>query len=151
MLMYWFDPDRGHSRRSRAMSHAGGVVRQGQRRASRRAGRQARHIEGRLKGAAMRASGKGRYHPESDADLREHLRQVIRSLPVPTGDVTVDVSAGRAALRGQIELPEHRLLIRSEVAKVCGVRAIESYLHLPGTPAPNKYASRNVVVAHDAY
>lgn len=140
-LMYWFDPDRGRSRRTRFRSHSQAVVRGAVRRAGTRTSRHAHHLEGRLKGAAMRASGHGRYHPASDVDLREHLRQVIRSLPVPTCDVNVDVCDGRASLRGQVECPEHQKLIRNEVARCPGVEEVDDFLHLPGMPAPNKLAA----------
>lgn len=139
-LMYWFDPDRGRSRRTRAESHSQAIVRRGVGRAASQAGRQARYLEGKLKGTASRLTGHGRYHPESDVDLREHLRQVIRSLPLASSDITVDVCAGRVSLRGQVQTSQDQQLISAAVAQVPGVVAVEDYLHPPGTDAPNKTA-----------
>jgi hypothetical protein len=148
--MYWFDPDRGRSRRVRFRSHTRAALRRRARRARDGTSRQAHFLQGRLKGAAMRAAGHGRYHPGSDVDLREHLRQVIHSLPVSTGDVTVDVCAGRASLRGQVDSPEDQQLIRTAVAKCPGVDDVDDFLHLPGTPAPNKLAVLNVTAQNGA-
>lgn len=143
-VMYWLDPDRGRSRRTRFRSHSQAVVRGAVRRAGGETSRHAHRLEGRLKGVAMRASGHGRYHPASDVDLREHLRQVIHSLPVPTSDVNVDVCAGRASLRGQVACLEHQRLICAAVARCPGVEAVDDFLHLPGMPAPNKLAALTV-------
>ncbi len=137
-VMYLFDPDRGRSRRTQLVSHLEGVVRRRVRRTTTETKQHAHYLEGRLKGVVARARGEGRYHPESDVDLREHLRQVIHSLPVPTSDVTVDAVAGKATLRGQVRSSEEQAEIRKAVAAVPGVREVEDFLHLPGTVAPNK-------------
>ena len=92
----------------------------------------------RLEGTAARARGAGTYTPESDVDLREHLHQVLAEAWVPTSDVTVDVADGVATLRGQ--LGSSALIARAHeaVVQVPGVTRCVSYLHLPGSPAPNK-------------
>lgn len=139
-LMYWSDPDQGRSRRTRAASHTRAVLRSMARQAGGKTSRHTRYLEGRLKGAAMKGAGHGRYQPESDADLREHLRQVIRSLPVASSDVNVDVCAGKASLRGQVQHFQDREFICGAVAGVPGVEEVEDFLHLPGEAAPNKMA-----------
>jgi osmotically-inducible protein OsmY len=133
-LAYLFDPERGTARRHQLRDQALA-------RARRTAGdvdRQARFTQGRVEGMAARAHGGGEFHPESQTDLREHLRQVVAEQPFATNDVTVDVVDGVAALRGQVGTPEEINALRSVVAGVDGVDRVESYLHLPGTPAPNK-------------
>jgi hypothetical protein len=136
--MYFFDPDRGRGRRTQLVSHMEGVVRRRVRRTTSETKREAHYLEGRLKGVVARARGQGHYHPESEVDLREHLRQVIHSLPVPTTDVTVDVAKGKVSLRGQVHTPEQQAQIRRAVTAVPGVSQVEDFLHLPGTVAPNK-------------
>lgn len=133
-LAYLGDPDRGRARRARALDQARARVR----RAGRRAASRSRDAAGRLEGTAARARGAGTYTPESDVDLREHLHQVLAEAGVPTSDVTVDVAHGVATLRGQ--LGSSALIARAHeaVVEVPGVTRCESYLHLPGSPAPNK-------------
>jgi osmotically-inducible protein OsmY len=82
--------------------------------------------------------GGGRFRPESDVDLREHLRQVIRTMHLPGEEVNVDVNDGTVAIRGQIQTAEDRARILDAVRQVAGVSRIEDYMHTPGTPPPNK-------------
>lgn len=132
-LAYLFDPDRGAARREQlrdqALSRAEHTAEDVDRRA--------RSARGRVEGMTARAHGGGEFTPESQVDLREHLRQVVAEQPFPTTDVTVDVVDGVAALRGQVGTPEEIHALRSAIAGVAGVDRVESYLHLPGTPAPN--------------
>jgi osmotically-inducible protein OsmY len=132
--VYLFDPERGQARRAQLSSQLQGAAR-----------RQARQAVGGMKGQANRAEGKirqatgaGEYHPESQVDLREHLVQVIRSLPFPTTDITVDVDGGRASLRGQIDSVEHQDQVRQAVRAVDGVAEVDDYTYLPGQVPPNK-------------
>ncbi len=140
-LMYLFDPVRGRTRRAQAKDQAAGLARRQIRQASRAASQQIHYTEGRLEGAVARATGAGTFHPESEVDLREHLRQVIAELDFPTTDVTVDVADGVATLRGQVATAEQMEGVALAVAGVAGVDRVESFLHLPDTPAPNKAAS----------
>lgn len=133
-LGYLFDPDRGRSRRARVRDQGLSKARH----VAREANRRSRYAEGRLEGASARAGGAGRYSPESDVDLREHIRQVLAEMEVETTDVTVDVVDGVATLRGQVRTPDQIRAVQAKVASVPGVRRTESYLHLPQTPAPNK-------------
>lgn len=143
-LMYLYDPDRGRSRRTRMASHAEGVVRRRTRSVAREAEGQVHYLQGVLKGKIVKARHGGQYHPESDVDLREHLRQVIHTLPIPTMDVNVDVAEGVATVRGQAASEDDRQRITEAVRKVPGVTKIVDYTHLPGTEAPNKAAVLHV-------
>jgi hypothetical protein len=143
-LMYLYDPDRGRSRRARLASQAEARIRRGTRSVVSETGGQVHYYEGVLKGKVAKARHAGRYHPESDVDLREHLRQVIRTLPVPTTDVNVDVAKGVATLRGQVSTEDDRLRITSAVEDVPGVSKVVDYIHLPGIDAPNKAAVLHV-------
>lgn len=131
------DPARGRRRRAEVANRAGAVGR----RMARRGDARVRYMGGRLEGVGARARGAGGYRPESEADLREHLRQVIADLDVPTTDVNVDVAGGTATLRGEVQRPEWKEAVELAVAETPGVEGVESYLHLPGTEAPNKAAA----------
>jgi len=139
--MYVFDPDRGRRRRSMLRDQSRAVARRHYRQANRVLRGRVLDTEHRLQGAVARARGAGHYHPESEVDLREHLHQVIASLDFPTRDVNVEVVKGVATLRGQLATGDQELIVISEVKKVPGVNQVQSFLHLPGTPAPNKEAS----------
>lgn len=143
-LMYLYDPDRGRARRSRAAAQATGAARRQVKHAVTGSERRLHYAEGQLRGAAARARGGGRYRPESDVDLREHLRQVIRSQPTHFPEVSVDVARGRAVLRGEVPSAQQQAELRSAVAAVEGVEVVEDLTHLPGQPAPNKAAARAV-------
>jgi len=45
---------------------------------------------------------------------------------------------GIVELRGQVENGDQLDAVESKVRSIEGVHTIHNYLHLPGTPAPNK-------------
>ncbi|MPY94420.1 MAG: BON domain-containing protein [Acidimicrobiia bacterium] len=134
---YFGDRSQGRRRRTKAKSQLQAWTN----RRRRNAERAARYEEGVKAGEAARARGAGRYHPHSDTDLHEHLRMVLANLHVPTSAVTVEVVEGLVRLRGQVEEPAHATSVVSAVRAVPGVAEVESLLHLPGEPAPNKAAA----------
>jgi hypothetical protein len=136
--MYFFDPDRGHARRARAQDQLAGFVRHKLRRATKAVEREVHYAEGRAEGLLAKATGAGHYRPESQVDLREHLKQVIAELDFSTTNVNVDVSDGVATLRGQVEDTAQAEAVVAKVGAVLGVERVENFLHLPGEPAPNK-------------
>ena len=131
--MYLADPVRGRSRRIELQQRAEGMVR-------RRTAAQERHLMGRLEGAMAQARGRGRFRPESETDLREHLRQVVAGAGVKEHLVNVDVCAGVVTLRGQVEDQDQRMRLVEAVRAVSGVGEVKDLTHLPGQPAPNKSA-----------
>lgn len=135
-LMYFFDPDRGHGRRVRARDKANAAMR---RRAKESRSSLKREMD-REQGEMARGAGLGEFRPESQADLREHLRKVITDAGYHP-NVNVDVVDGVASLRGEVANGSQMQELVELVGRVNGVVAVESYLHLPGTPAPNKAAS----------
>jgi len=76
-----------------------------------------------------------------DVDVLHEVRQQLSRVGFPTPDVTVDVVDGRATLRGQVHDGAQMQAVQEAVASAPGVRMVESWLHLPGEPAPNKAAS----------
>ena len=138
--MYLADPVRGRSRRIELQQRAEGMVRRQARGVRRRTAAQERHLMGRLEGAMAQARGRGRFRPESETDLREHLRQVVAGAGVKEHLVNVDVCAGVVTLRGQVEDQDQRMRLVEAVRAVSGVGEVKDLTHLPGQPAPNKSA-----------
>ena len=134
---YYLDPDRGRARRARLSDKAVAMRRRRQRQIE----ADARYEEGRLKGAAARATGAGEFIPEDDIDIAQAVHAAIEALDIDTTDVKVDVVEGVAALRGQVDTSEDCERVARTASGVNGVTEVRSYLHVPGTPAPNKAAS----------
>lgn len=134
---YFLDPDQGHARRARTRDQ----VRSWAAARRREVDRTARYEAGVRAGEEAKAHGAGHYHPHGDTDLQEHLRMVLSGLRFPTGDVTVEVVEGVVRVRGQVEDREQVDEVLGAVRDVPGVVSVESLLHLPGTPAPNKAAA----------
>lgn len=137
LVTYLFDPEQGRSRRAKLADQTRGKVHRGRDEAATKA----RYARGRMKGKVFRAAGAGRLQPADDIDVVHAIRQQFARLDFPTTDVKVDVVDGTAALRGQVADEQQMREVQDVAIKVPGVRAVESYLHLPGEPAPNKAAS----------
>ncbi|MDP8962248.1 MAG: BON domain-containing protein [Actinomycetota bacterium] len=137
---YFLDPDRGRSRRVRACDQAAAAMR----RRNREMSSQARYAEGQMEGAKARAAGGGTFTPEDDIDIVHAVRQALARLEFRTSDVNIDVVDGVASLRGQVERAAQIEEVTQAVSRVRGVAEVQSYLHTPGTPAPNKAASLKV-------
>jgi hypothetical protein len=73
--------------------------------------REARYLEGRAEGAAVEARGGGQPRPEDDVDDTQ---------------------------RGQVGSEEEKRRVEEAAGAAAGVREVQSWLHLPGQPAPNK-------------
>ena len=140
-LAYLCDPDRGRSRRAQLTDQASAALRRGRR----RAGRRARYGKGQLVGAARETAGAGQLNPVDDIDIAQGIKQRFARLDIPTTDVKIDVLAGTATLRGQLGDEDRIGQAQHEAMKVPGVRAVESFLHLPGEPAPNKATSLSAI------
>lgn len=134
---YFLDPDRGRSRRAQARDQASAALR----RRKREADAEMRYAAGRAEGAKARASGAGQFTPEDDIDIVHAIEGALAGLEFPTSDVKVDVVDGVASLRGQVQEAAQTEEVARRVKAVPGVVEVQSYLHTPGTPAPNKAAS----------
>lgn len=135
---YVLDPKLGKGRRAKARDRYAGNMRH----ASRRAGRGARRARAFAVGRSRRARHAiGRHeHPYvDDITLVQRVEsQIFRDPHVPKGRLNVDAVHGTVFLRGALSRPEQIRDIESAAAKVPGVVRLDSFLHLEGTPAPNK-------------
>lgn len=137
-LSHFLDPDRGRARRARARDQL--IARA--RRTATDVEKQARYYEGKLEGARARADGHGELKPEDDHDIKQGVQQRLAATDAQVTDVVIDVTDGVVGLRGQVPSLDQLKAVELAAADVPGVREIESWLHLPGTPAPNKASSR---------
>jgi osmotically-inducible protein OsmY len=132
---YFFDPQMGRTRRTKARDKLGAAAR----RASRRLGRLGRRTGASGYGAWMKAT----HHVQQPKDLDEAAlthkveSEVLRGPSVPEG-ISVNVEDGVVVLRGQVDSPERMTELTAAVLRVQGVTGVENLLHLPGEPAPNK-------------
>jgi osmotically-inducible protein OsmY len=133
-VAYFLDPDRGRARRARARDQAAAAVR----RRKEDAERQARYARGQAEGVAARAEGGGRPQPEDDGDVVQSVRQALAGLEVRVDDVTVEVVDGVVTLRGQVPDEQAKSAVERATGGAAGVREVQSWLHLPDEPAPNK-------------
>jgi osmotically-inducible protein OsmY len=97
---------------------------------------QAHHAANKMKGVAH-AVTPHRHEEMDDQTLADRVRsEIFRAHDAPKGDVSVDVQAGVAYLRG--EVADHDWIDRlgSAARKVEGITGVKNLLHAPGTPAP---------------
>jgi osmotically-inducible protein OsmY len=77
-----------------------------------------------------------RHEDMDDQTLADRVRsEIFRATDAPKGDVSVDVQAGVAYLRGTAD---EAWIERfgSEARKVQGINGVKNLLHTPGSPAP---------------
>ncbi len=67
---------------------------------------------------------------------------MLKELDLDVRDVTVEAVDGHVRLRGQVASAIDMKRVVASVDEVPGVYAVESLMHLPGEPAPNKEPAR---------
>jgi osmotically-inducible protein OsmY len=93
----------------------------------------AKRLTGPAKGMAHSIIGR---EDMDDQTLADRVRsEIFRASDAPKGDVSVDVQAGVAYLRGTAD---EAWIERfgSEARKVHGIKGVKNLLHAPGTPTP---------------
>jgi len=138
-LMYFFDPDQGTRRRHIARDRLGGA----KNKAVRTAEREAAYVGGQVQGVVKEMVHTPRDNPNPDDNtLTDRVEsEVFRDQRVPKGKLNVNVVEGVVELRGQLDNQNDIDYVVQLVKKVPDVKGIHNYLHLPGTPAPNKEAA----------
>jgi osmotically-inducible protein OsmY len=97
---------------------------------------QAHHATNQMKGVVHSVTPH-RHEEMDDQTLADRVRsEIFRAHDAPKGDVSVDVQAGVAYLRG--EVADHDWIDRlgSAARKIEGINGVKNLLHAPGTPAP---------------
>ena len=92
-------------------------------------------------GAATQQSGANQ--PDNptpdDNTLRDRVEtELFRRAWVPKGNINIDVVDGIVELRGQLKHQTDVDTLIKDARAVQHVKDVRSFLHLPGTPAPNK-------------
>lgn len=136
-LMYLFDPEQGRRRRAVGRDRLMGTVRHGVRRFNRATNRLEADVSGLAKRLAhLKPEPKP---PANDPTLEQRVQsEILRDQDIPKDRISIGVENGVVTLRGVVDGPEQARHLEERAGKVPGVRGVESYLHPPGTPAPNK-------------
>ena len=132
---HFLDPDSGRKRRAamrdQAQSkaaHAASAVQT-----------QATHAAQQAKGAVTSTIPTGtRLEDADDVTLARKVEtEIFRAADAPKGSVSVDVQAGVATLRGEVDRQEWIERLGDEAGRVDGIRGVQNLLHTPGTPTPD--------------
>ena len=132
-IAYLFDPNSGAQRRSVLLDKLGSKARTG---AGSLAG--AARGAGAKAGGAVAAAKSDETPPPNDQALAEKVKSEVLGDPeVPKDRISIDVSDGIVALRGEVDDREVMQTVDAKVRAVTGVRDVQNLLHLPGETPPN--------------
>lgn len=136
---YLLDPRMGRTRRAQLADRTRGMLRRGARKTSDRARKQAERAQDRARGLAREvARDEADLVPDNDQTLIDKIRsEILGAERWRPFTINVDAADGEVALRGQLDRPDQIRDLTDAVGKVPGVKAVRSYLHLPGTEPPN--------------
>jgi len=136
---YFFDPERGASRRAQARSQIDGILRRGRRNAQ----RTAMQLQDRVGGTIAQVQHARDERDNDDLTVLDRVEsEVFGRHGFPKDRINADVVDGRLTLRGQLDSEAEIRTVIQASGEVPGVVEVVSYLHLPGTPAPNKADAR---------
>jgi hypothetical protein len=124
-VAYLFDPDLGAARRTRLREQLGAA---------------GRSLQERTLGPSVEP---GPEAPADDLTVLSRVESVLYAMPeVLRGSLSLEVVGGRLVLRGEVENEALASRIVKAAAGIPGVAAVESLLHAPGAPAPNRAPAR---------
>jgi osmotically-inducible protein OsmY len=134
-LMYFFDPQRGRTRRAKL---ADKFVRLANR-STDKADQTSRYLGARAYGLTQRVKHAGPTEPPpTDEALADKIRsEVLTRHQYPKGQINVSVHGGIAELRGTLDDRNAIETLERDVRKVEGVLDVRNLLHRAGEPAPN--------------
>ena len=103
--------------------------------------KQLKYAAGKAKGAVATATpsmpGSHRLDDADDVTLARKVEtEIFRAPDAPKSDVSIDVQAGVAYLRGTVTDEEWIARLGDEAAHVDGITGVNNLLHEPGKPAP---------------
>jgi len=95
-----------------------------------------KRVANQVKGAAHTVTPSFGKDNADDATLADRVRtEIFRPADAPKGGVSVDVQAGVAYLRGEVDEAWIERFA-TEARKVSGITGVKNLLHAPGTPTP---------------
>jgi len=137
-MVYLFDPREGRGRRIRISQRTAHVLKH----TARNAGRRLRYLSGSANQRLRhRIAGRPPAAVEGSALLDRVESEVFTNPAIPHGRLAFDVAGTTVVVRGQLDSLEQIDLVMAAVRSIPGVGTVRSFLHLPGTPAPNKIAA----------
>jgi hypothetical protein len=135
---YLLDPERGRGRRQRLAGRALHIARVSVQRAARRATYLRRS-------ARLRRLHAEHGFPPKPVDGRTLLDRVESELfsdpRIPHGRLNLEVEGSVVVVRGSLDSAAQIKMVEAAVRGIPGVYSVRSFLHLTGTPAPNKVAA----------
>jgi osmotically-inducible protein OsmY len=131
------DPHSGRKRRHELRERASSKASSGASRAASTASSAAGKAKGAVAGVTPSMPGRHRIKDVDDVTLARKVEtEIFRDASAPKGEVSVDVQAGVAYLRGTVADEGWIARLADEAKKVDGIKGVENLLHRPGTPAP---------------
>lgn len=134
---YFGDPELGRTRRAKTKDQVAAALR----RAKGQVEQRKQYIESTVAGRAQAARTQSTA-PTDDKTLVDKVKSEVLGQPQFSAlDVVVDANEGVVVLRGEVPDGELAGQLEQAVGRVTGVQRVESYVHTPGQPAPNKQAA----------
>ncbi len=132
---HFLDPQSGRRRRSMLKDQAASKARD----AASAAQTQAQYAAGQMKGAAAAVTpSPTRLEDADDVTLARKVEtEIFRDPQAPKGNVSIDVQAGVAYLRGEVADPAWIERLADHARKIDGIKGVKNLLHAPGTPTPD--------------
>jgi osmotically-inducible protein OsmY len=125
---HFLEPSKRHQLRDQAVAKAKSGAQQ--------AATTATHAAGKAKGT-MAGATPSRSPELDDVGLARKVEtEIFREADAPKGDVSVDVQAGVAYLRGTVADAEWIARLGDEASHVDGIKGVNNLLHEPGKPTP---------------
>lgn len=139
VAQYFADPERGRARRVKTRDMAAARVRRPVRQAEDLARMQTTMLRDRAEGLAHEATtSEADRVPDDDRALANKVRsEALGGDEWRPDTINVDAVDGVVTLRGELDSRERIERAERAVSEVPGVRRVDSFLHLPGEPAPN--------------
>jgi osmotically-inducible protein OsmY len=83
------------------------------------------------------------HEPVDDKTLVDRVEsEIFRDPSIPKGRVNITSRSGVVVLNGELGDESEIKRVEGAVRKVQGVIGVENFMHLPGTPSPNKADAR---------
>ena len=141
LTVYFFDPERGRTRRALFKDWSTARIRRGWRELN-KLGRYSSSTASAVPQRMVSLRSGGRSTPD-DGTLKDRIESEVFGDPeFPKGKINLDVKAGVVTIRGAVDNAFQIATIERAVYKVPGVLGVENLLHVAGTPAPNKAPAR---------
>lgn len=135
-LAYFLDPARGSGRRNRVMDKLTSTARQ----TADTAQSTVQMVGGKAQGTVRETvpAQHDNTNPD-DRTLKDRVEsEVLRNETFSTSPINFNVVDGIVEIRGELQSQSDIDALVSQVKGIRDVKGVHNYLHLPGTPAPNK-------------